>query len=187
MSSPILGAPPTLNLKAPYWKQQEKKKKNPSRNTFFAVLRNFLLPCQGLAKLERPANSWSHATSQEKALHLGKRTPALVAAALHRELQHSQGSVFLEALRAGASAKTPAVGEDFIWIPARGQWHPAATSGMCLNPESALSHHRQGRKFHSQLLNTSHIPCFTTDIPHKHKRLLLVPNGIPEDLKILSC
>lgn len=155
---------------------------------FFAVLRNSLLPCQGLAKLVTAANSWSHTTSQGKVVYLGKMTPALAAAALHRELQHSQESVFLGALTARASAKTPAVGEEFTWIPAQGQWHPAAAPGMCLTPECALSRHRQGRRFHSQLLNTSHIPSFTTDIPQKHKRPLLVPKGISGDLKILlSC
>lgn len=57
---------------------------------------------------------------------------------------------------------------------------------MCLDPECASSQHRQGRRFHGQLLNTSHIPCFTTDIPQKHKRPLLVPSGIFGDLRILS-
>lgn len=56
VSPPTLGAPTHAYLKAPQWKQQEKKKrkknKKPSRNMFFAVLRNSLLPCQGLAKLE---------------------------------------------------------------------------------------------------------------------------------------
>lgn len=113
-------------------------------------------------------------------------TPAFAAAALHRELQHSQGSVFLGALTARTSAKTPAVGEDFTWILAQGQWHPAAASGMCLSPECASSHHREGRRFHSQLLNTSHIPCFPTDIPQTRERAPLLPHGIFGDLRTLS-
>lgn len=83
-------------------------------------------------------------------------------------------------------SQNPAGGEDFTWIPAQGQGHPAAASGLCLNPECAWAHHTQGRRFQYQLLNTSHTPCFTADIPEERKRPPLVPTGIFGDLKILS-
>lgn len=160
---------------------------------FFAVLRNSLLPCQGLAKLVTAANSWSHTHQlwlyipQEKALHLGKTAPAFAAAALHRELQHSQGSVFLGALTAKASAKTPAVGEDFLlgFLPG-GSGTQQLLQG-CASTQNVPHPITEGRKFHGQLLNTSHIPCFTQQTFHRNTRgPPLVPNGIFGDLKVLS-